>query len=157
MAGLYAARAKFKETVSTFNTDIASTNTSLAFSVARLALSINGEMVCWAISDTYSVHSKSICSCTSGAVLGVSFAGGAGYVTVSALVHGSLVKTLSAVESTDTSDHHVGTLIIAGAVEKNPVVWAASAGSVGAKAGGTSVSAVLASAVNSVGANRTAC
>lgn len=69
------------------------------------------------------------------------------------MVHSGLVKSLCAVEGADASDHHVGALIVAGTVEKNLIVRAAGAGGVGAKAGGTSVSTVLASTVDCIGSD----
>lgn len=60
VASLDTARTKFKVAVSAFNADIASASTSLAFGVARLALSVNGEVVNWTLSDTDSVHCETV-------------------------------------------------------------------------------------------------
>ena len=88
-----------------------------------------------------------------GAVVGVALASGALRGARLALVHGSLVESVGAVEGTDTTDHDVGASIVTGTVVEDLAFRTGSAGSVASEARLAVVGAVLASAVDGVGTN----
>ena len=90
-----------------------------------------------------------------GAVVGVALASGALRGARLALVHGSLVESVGAVEGTDTTDHDVGASIVTGTVEEDFTFRTGCAGSVAAKTSLAVVGAVLAGTVDGIGADGT--
>lgn len=90
---------------------------------------------------------------TSSTVLGVVFTGLAGSITSLALIDGGLVETSSAVEGTDSADHDVGALVVAGTIVEDLAFRATGAGSGTANTSSTAVRTVLASVVDGVSSN----
>ena len=113
MTGLDTGRTQFVVTDSTGNTLIASVDTSFAFWVAGFAHSVKSKVIGWASLDTNSFHGISEVRSASSTVAWVLFASCASRITCFTVVHGGFVETVGTLESTDSSDHHVGTFIIA--------------------------------------------
>jgi hypothetical protein len=153
VASFDACRSTFVVSWGTVDAVAAGSSAAIALSVAGSADSIKSEVVGGASLHACSIEGVSLTGRASGAVLGVDCAGGTAGVAGSTLVDGGLVKTISAVEGADTSDHHVWALGVAGTVVKNFASGASSAGSVGSKAAGAVEGAVLAGSVDGVGTN----
>lgn len=83
-------------------------------------------------------------------------AGSALSITIFALIHGCFVESMGAVESTDATDHDVGTLIEATSIVKDLSLRAAGAGGVGSHASLTAVGTILTSSVDRVSSYWTA-
>ena len=69
------------------------------------------------------------------------------------MVYGSLVKTLGTVEGTNSTDHDVGTFIIAVSVVENFTSRASSACSVASEAALAVIGTILAGSVDGVGSD----
>ena len=112
VASLDTLRTQFVVSNCAGNALVASVHTSLALRVAGFALSINSQIVCGAGVDTHSFHC--VCSVvTSSTIAWVLVAGLASGVAVLTGVSGGFVETVGALEGADSSDHHVGTFVIA--------------------------------------------
>lgn len=117
VAGLHTQRSAFEVSSSTVDAVGTGIHTSITLSVAGLAETVLSEVVKRTAPHTSAVKSES--ADTAGTVLGNAFTSGTGGVAVGALVDGGLVESSSAVEGANTTDHHIGALVIADTVVKD--------------------------------------
>ena len=117
VAGLHTQRSAFVISSSAVDAVGTGIHTPIAFSVAGLAETVLTKVVKRAALHASSVKGET--ANAAGTVLGDYVTSGAGGIAVSALVDGGLVESLSAVEGTDASNHHIGALVIADTAVKD--------------------------------------
>ena len=136
------------------NTVAAGVDASFAFWVARLAFSINGKIVGWAVSHANSFQSISEFRFAGSTVVGINRAGSAHGVTSFTFVHLGLVESFGTVEGANSTDHDVGAFIVASSVVEYLSFGAAGTSGVQSEASLAAIGTILTGSIDGVGSDR---